>query len=328
MKALAVWISAVSVCACAAGPQGGFEEAAPGGDAGPAGVDGGAPGTSLTGDGSTLESGKILLYAHTDTTLYQLDPDNLSAPLALIGDFDCIGGYGRQSASSMTDLAVTKDGRLFGVSEGAAYPLTIQGGLVHCEATWNLPQTKFYGLTVAPEGVLGPNEVLIGADGQGGIYEIDQNSGTPTQVGTLGTDPRSGQPWALSGDVVFLSNGGNPLGFATVRTCSGGGSCSSTDSLIEVDVPSIHPGSQSVMKRVLGAVVRGSWCTNPASPSSFGSMFGVAAYKDKVFGFSREGDLVEIHNDDGSGCLVSTQPTLKFAGAGVTTSAPIVAPAQ
>ncbi len=289
----------------------------------------GEAGSSLVGDAGAQAVGATVLYAHTDTTLYQLDPTNLSAPLMLIGDFDCIGSYGSSGGSSMTDLAVTSDGHLFGVSEGAAYPLTVQGGIVHCEAQWSLPNTKFYGLTIAPAGVLGSSEVLVGADGQGGVYEIDQNSGTPTQVGTLGTDPQSGQPWALSGDIVFMANGGNPLGFATVRTCgSGGSSCGSTDTLIEVDVHAIHPGAQSLLKRVQGAVVRGSWCNNPASPSSFGSMFGIAAYGSKVFGFSREGDIVEINNADGTGCLVSAQPALKFAGAGVTTSAPVVAPTQ
>lgn len=337
-KLLCGALAGAALCACATGnaPQrfAGFES-----DAGTAGDDGspasssggGSSGGGLAGDGSTGQTGPTVLYAHDDTTLYQLDPANLTAPLQLIGAFDCISGSSGGSyggASSMTDFAVTKDGRLFGVSEGAAYPLTIENGIVHCMAQWNLPQTKFYGLTIAPQGVLGTSEVLIGADGMGGIYEIDQNSGTPTQVGTLGTDPQSGRPWELSGDVVFLANGGNPFGYATVRTCSGGSSCSSTDTLIEVDVHAVHPGTQSVMKRVIGPVVKGSWCTNPASPSTFGSMFGIAAYQDKVFGFSREGDIVEIHNSDGSACLVSAQPSIKFAGAGVTTSAPVVAPTQ
>jgi hypothetical protein len=332
--------AALAACATGTAPQryAGFDsDAGASGDDGSPGASsgGGSGGGGLAGDGGVTQTGQTVLYAHDDTTLYQLDPANLTAPLQLIGAFDCIGsGYGSSGggsyggASSMTDLAVTKDGRLFGVSEGAAYPLSIQGGVVHCMSTWNLPQTKFYGLTIAPAGVLGSNEVLIGADGMGGIYEIDQNSGTPTQVGTLGTDPQNGRAWELSGDVVFLANGGNPFGYATVRTCSSSSSCSSTDTLIEVDVHAIHPGTQSVMKRVIGQVVRGSWCTNPASPATFGSMFGVAAYEDKVFGFSREGDIVEIHNADGTGCLVSAQPSIKFAGAGVTTAAPVVAPTQ
>jgi hypothetical protein len=272
------------------------------------------------------QGGKTLLYAHTDTTLFQADPDNLAAPLTQVGDFDCVGKSG-SGGGSMTDLAVSKDGKLFGVSEGAAYPLTIQasGNTVHCETTWALPSTRFYGLTIAPENTVSASEVLVAADGQGGLYQIDQNSGTPTQVGTLGTDPKSGLPWALSGDIVFMANSGNPIGFATVRTCSKGGTCSSADTLIEVDVKAIKPGTQSVLKAVRGAVMRGSWCMN-GTQTQYGSMFGIVAYKDKVFGFSRSGDVIEIHNADGTGCLIQSDPANKFAGAGITTSAPVVAP--
>jgi hypothetical protein len=40
----------------------------------------------------------------------------------------------------------------------------------------------------------------------------------------------------------------------------------------------------------------------------------------------RAGDIVEIHNTDGTGCLISNDPTTKFAGAGITTTAPVIAP--
>ncbi|HEY8078008.1 MAG TPA: hypothetical protein VIF62_27970 [Labilithrix sp.] len=312
---------------CSGTSRSGFDSndpGAPGAAGSSGGGSSGALGSSGTpgSSGAPAGDGKTLLYAHTDTTLFQADPDNLTAPLTRVGDFDCVGG---KSNGSMTDLAVTKDGKLFGVSEGAAYPLTISGTTVHCEATWSLPQTKFYGLTVAPENTVAKDEVLIAADGMGGLYQIDQSSGTPTQVGTLGTDPKTGQTWALSGDVVFMANGGSPIGFATVRTCPKG-QCASADTLIEVDVSKIAPGTQSVMKGVRGTVVRGSWCTSSGSASSYGSMFGIVAYKDKVFGFSRSGDVIEIHNTDGTGCLIQSDSTNKFAGAGITTMAPVVAP--
>ncbi len=281
-------------------------------------------GGSDAGAGATTPSGAPLLYAHTDTTLYRLDPQNIGGPLTTIGDFDCVGSG--LPAKSMTDLAVAKDGKLYGVSEGAAFPLTIQGTTVHCETTWPLPQTKFYGLTVAPENTLGAQEVVVAADGAGGLYQIDASSGTPTQVGTLGVDSKTHLPWELSGDIVFLANGGNPIGFATVRTCPAKGGCSTVDTLIEVDVKAIKPGTQSVLKSVRGPVRRGTWCTDNASPQTFGGMFGIVAYQDKVYGFSRQGDIVEIRNSDGSACLVSSDSSRKFAGAGITTSAPVTAP--
>jgi hypothetical protein len=231
----------------------------------------------------------------------------------------------------MTDIAVSKSGKLYGVSETAAYPLSVRGNAVHCEATWTLPAgAKFFGLTMAPENTVAATEVLIGANNAGELFRIDETTGQTTQVGTLGKDAR-GQPYQLSGDIVFLSNGGNPIGFATVRTCTPGShggapTCSSVDTLIEVDVHALRAGTQSVLKSVRGEVKKGAWCTNNASPAEFGSMFGIVAFRDKVYGFSRKGDFVEIRNDDGTGCLLAAYPQDKFAGAGVTTSAPVVAP--
>jgi hypothetical protein len=298
-----------------------------GGGTGGGSGNGGAPGGNLgvggpSDGGSSTSGGTTLLYAHTDNTLYTFDPLDIAAAPTKLGTFDCVG---TGMVKSMTDFAVTKDGKMFGVSEGAAFPLTVKGGTVHCEATWSLPATKFYGLTVAPENTVAATETLVGADGNGGLWLIDQNSGTPTQVGTLGTDPKTNTAWGLSGDIVFLANGGSPVGFATVRACPKG-NCSTTDTLIEVDVSAIKPGTQSVMKSVRGQVVKGSWCTNTSSPNTFGSMFGIAAFEDKVYGFSRKGDVVEIRNSDGSGCLVSSNSSTLFAGAGVTTTAPVIAP--
>lgn len=312
---IATWVFFVG---CSGAKGSGFGDAV-----GPEG-DGGS-GTFLNDGGlGGPSSGATILYAHTNTELFQLDPQNITKPMTSIGTFDCIGKGG--AASSMTDIAVSKDGALFGVSSSGAYPLQIQGTTVHCAATWPLPgtNTNFYGLTMAPENTVAAQETLIAANDLGELYRIDANTGATTQVGTMGADA-GGKRWALSGDIVFLANGGNPIAFATVRICSGT-NCDSTDTLIELDVSKVVPGSGSALKAIRGSVVKGAWCTNASSPSSFGSMFGIAAYSDKVYGFSNKGDLVEIHNDDGSGCLVKNYPGTSFKGAGVTTSAPVIAP--
>jgi hypothetical protein len=270
------------------------------------------------------DAGKVLFYANSDTTLYELDPDDLSAPMVKVGDFDCVGPG--KDTSVFTDVAVDKEGSVFGVSPAASWPLAL-GAPVHCAAKWPLPyDTHFNGLTVAPEGTVAPTEALIGGNATGQLYAIDATSGAPTVVGTLGTDAVTGRPWTVSGDMVFMANQGSPIGFATVRTCTTTTTCTFTDTLVELDVKAIRPGTQSVLKSVRGPIVKGAWCTNPASPQSFGSIFGIVAYRDKVYGFSRKGDFIEIHNDDGSACLVWSDPNVKFAGAGITTVAPVIAP--
>jgi hypothetical protein len=328
-----VGINLLVLSACGGGTKGsGFDDNTnpqTGADSGAGPSNSGGPTGALGGGSSDAGSGTAvtLFYAHTNNTLYSMDPTNIAAAPVSVGTFDCIGGGG-SNASSMTDIAVAKDGSLYGVSQKAAYPLSISGTTVHCNATWPLPSAhaNFYGLTVAPENTVSTQEVLIAADDGGNLFQIDATTGNTTQVGTLGVDTTSSLAWGLSGDIVFVANAGSPLGFATVRTCNSHGTCQTTDTLIQIDVSQVKPGTQSVLKAVSGPVNKGSWCTNPTSPTSFGSMYGIVAYQDKVYGFSHSGDVVEIHNTDGSGCLVNSYASMEFAGAGVTTVVPVIAP--
>lgn len=278
----------------------------------------------LTGDGGGPSLGPSFFYANSDTTLYELDPKQIMAPAKKIGDFDCVPSQ----TAVMTDVAVDKNGGLYGVSTSAAWPLTIQAnGVVHCEQKWPLPQgTHFNGLTVAPENTVDKGEVLIGGNQTGEVYRIDAITGNITQVGTLGVDPNSGKPWGVSGDMVFMANGGNPIGFASVRTCDASNNCDLTDTLVEIDVAKVKPGKQSIIKSIRGPIVKGAQCQNAASPKTFGSIFGVVALGAEVYGFSRRGDFVDVANVDGSGCLLWADSNIKFAGAAITTVAPVIAP--
>jgi len=87
----------------------------------------------------------------------------------------------------------------------------------------------------------------------------------------------------------------------------------------------VHPGTQSVLKAVRGKVSKGSWCTSAGS-TSFGAIFGIVALGSTVYGFSRWGDFVDIENNDGSGCFEWNASGVNFAGAGITTTAYVVAP--
>jgi hypothetical protein len=278
---------------------------------------------AFTGDGAGPSLGPGFFYANSDTTLYTLNPKQIMAPAVKVGDFDCVPSQ----TTVMTDVAVDKNGNLFGVSTSAAWPLTIQNGVVHCETKWPLPQnTHFNGLTVAPENTVDTKEVLIGGNQTGEVYRIDAITGNVTQVGTLGIDPVSGRAWGVSGDMVFMANNGNPIGFASLRTCSTPTSCDLTDTLAEIDVTKVKPGTQSIIKSLRGPIVKGAQCQNAASPKTFGSIFGVVALGTEVYGFSRRGDFVDVANNDGSGCLLWADATIKFAGAAITTVAPVVAP--
>jgi hypothetical protein len=315
------------------------------------GIGAGASGTGTTGMASA--------YAHTNNTLYKLDPSQTPLAVTEIGAFACIGGTGQDS--SMTDLAVNATGDVWAVSAHNVYKLTLPSGgtgTVECAATYSLSaasSSTFYGLTFAPVNVIElTKEVLVAGNTAGELWAIDVSTTPPTltQHGTLGTVPANdgqghsygactnksgdycgkvGSAFELSGDLVFLANNGNPVGFATVRDCESPPSssdCNATDTLAEIDMTAIKTaGTQSVLKSVRGQVVKGTSCNDPAN-TSYGGMYGIAAYGNKVYGFSHSGFVVTIDNTDGTACLALTTSGLDWAGAAITTVAPVIAPTQ
>ncbi len=275
------------------------------------------------GDGATGgdAAGPPVIYANTDTELYSMDP--ASHAVTDIGPFD----DGSGSLAPVTDLAVNAAGDVWVNTETAIFRATLPNGTgavklqkVTSIATKN--SQKFYALGFAPAGVLDASETLVAGDNQGELYAVATN-GTTTDLGSFGVDG-SGNPYELSGDVVFYTQNGKPRGLATVRTCQkGGGSCSTTsDILAEVDVPAMQTAYQSktpgdLKKQFLG------------SGSGFGRLYGVGAWNDKVYAFSRLGSgkpaqLIEIGaNGTGTSLQQFAQITVGWSGAGVTTSATI-----
>ena len=280
------------------------------------------------------------LYAHTSTTLYQIDPNDASLTPVSLGAFDCIGGTSQDTA--MTDLAVDKAGGLWGVSAHYVYSLALQTSVVHCASMVTLNNNSspiFYGLSFAPVGVLdSAKEVLVGVDTAGELWAID-GAGAVTEHGTLGVVPandghghtyaNAGKQWELSGDIVFVANGTTPVGFATVRDCPSPPStagCNATDTLIEIDLSKLAASTtQSVVKAVQGQIVKSTSCTDSLN-TSYGSFYGIAAWQGDVLGFSHSGAIIRLNNVDGTGCLVTNASPNQWGGAGVTTLAPIVAP--
>ena len=292
---------------------------------------------------------KTYFFAHTDSTLFKIDADDPLLAPQRIGDFDCVGRDGGV-ASAMTDIAVDKAGRIVAVARDMIFlDVRIVGTSVVCgpavPLTGAATGTAFYGATFAPAGVLGSSdETLIVANSDGELYAVDLQSGAISIVGTFGTvplrDPNGqtypsgnvGKAWELSGDLVFLDNRGSPVGFATVRDCPNppsSANCSSSDSLIEIDLTKLSRGQTgNVTKRLLGRITANASCSS-APASSFGRTFGITAYKGEIFGFSRGSLITRISNTNAKACVVAdltgSMPA-GFAGAGVSTAAPVEPP--
>ncbi|HEY1956382.1 MAG TPA: hypothetical protein VGH28_12240 [Polyangiaceae bacterium] len=319
---LAVGMIAAMLVACGA-DHSGFNDSDSGGgenDSGFAtGKDGGL-GPMIDG-GSGGDSGgdaPAIIYAHTDTKLYSLDP--LTQKVSDIGAFSA-----GSSTPVITDLAVDASGNVWVNSETAIYraavptaPGPVQLTLVS-QISGSSGQ-KFYALGFAPAGVLDATETLVAGDSAGALYAI-ATSGQTTDLGTFGTDG-SGNAYELSGDVVFYEQNGTARGLATIRSCPKG-SCSTTNDLLaEIDVAAMSAAYQSktpgnLRKQLIG------------SGTGFGRLFGVGAWNSDVYAFSRSGSnqpaqLVRI-DGTGAGTSIATfgQITSGWSGAGVTTKAPV-----
>jgi hypothetical protein len=317
-----------------------------GGSKGSGGSGGGPNLVGSSSSGSTASGGTMVssAYAHTNTELFTLDPSQANLALSPVGTFDCIGGNGD---SSMTDVAVNEAGDVWGISAHNVYKFDLPstpgaGATVHCALIIPIvgSSATFYGLTFAPAGVLGSSEVLVAANTAGQLWAVD-SMGHLTQHGTFGTVPANdghghnymypGKPWELSGDIVFLANNGKPVGFATVRDCESppsSSNCNYTDTLVELDLSLLaQTGAQNVVPNgyLRGQIVKAAGCNDPAN-TSYGRMYGIAAYGSKVLGFSHQGYVVSINNVDGSACLVSTTSGDTWAGAAITTVAPVMPP--
>jgi hypothetical protein len=143
-------------------------------------------------------------------------------------------------------------------------------------------------------------EALVGYDNSTYV-RIDLTNGSKTTLGSIGGGLIS------SGDIVSVKNGPTYL---TVK----GGSCSSTDCLIEVD-----PKNGKLVK---------NW-----GSIEHQKVFGLSFWGGKLYGFDDSGNLFEVTFGTSQ---LATQPIaipskpsgLSFWGAGSTTSAPLVATPQ
>ncbi len=301
------------VCACS-GNRSGFGDEDSGSDGGFNLDDEQKPNGDSAGN-----SGPPLIYAHSDTELYSLDPT--SQAIVDIGTFK-VGGA---AAPTITDLAVDANGAVWVNSETAIYTaaLPTTTGPVNLTLVATIATAKaqyFYALGFAPAGVLDAGETLVAGDNVGALYAIATN-GSTTNLGSFGTDS-SGNPYELSGDVVFYTQNSQPRGLATIRSCPSSSCTTTNDILAEIDVTAMTAAYQSktpgnLCKQLIG------------SGTGYGRLFGVGAWNSSVYAFSRVSgsDPAQLIEIDSSGKGTSTQTfsqiTAGWSGAGVTTKAPV-----
>ena len=231
-----------------------------------------------------------LVYAHSSSVLWAVDPRTNT--LRNVGTFSFAAGA--PPDHSMTDVAVDANGVLVGTTNTALFRIDTSSAA--CTLISMLPGShSFVGLTYVPAGVLDPSaEVLVGGAYDGTYWRIDPSTGMSTMLGQLKVGRTN---YRLSGDFVSVQGAGT---FATVRTANA--SSGSPDQLARVN--------ESTGELTL------------IGSTGFQQIFGLAYYRNTLYGFTNAGQFISIDIMTGRGRMIST-PAMQFYGAGVTTLAPI-----
>lgn len=272
-----------------AGQVGGSAGAGVGGNGGTDGGDAGASGDSGAGGNGDPLPEVSLVYAHSPTDLYKLDP--VTKEVALVGKLDCLSG------GELYDLAIDSKGYMVGCSSSTL--VVIDPYTAKCKKLANgaFPNS----LTFIPKGILDANaEALVGYV-EDKYIRIDPVNGKRTDIGSLNPNA-TGVSWVSSGDIVSI------IGDKTYLTAHPDDfAFSGNDSILEVD-----PKSGKALALI----------GNTGHPK----LWGLAYWASVAYGFSQDGSLVQIDLKTGAGKSVpipQKPASLSFYGAGVTTAARI-----
>ncbi len=223
------------------------------------------------------------VYAHTSSQLYKVDPDTLA--VMLIGNFTFAGG----GSDQITDLAIDKTGLMIGISFTSVY--RIDPSNAACTRLSQDLTATFNGLSFVPAteiGQTGPDILVATRNTSGVVSRIDPTTGQATQVGNMGS-------FASSGDLVSIA------GFGTVQTADNG---AAADRLVRL-------ASNSFAATPIGNTI------------GYADIWGIAYWKDKIFGFTEAGQFITIDPQTGVGTLVQGNGP-RWWGAAVTTLAPVI----
>lgn len=259
---------------------------------GPAGRDpaGGGGGDGVDADpgggggGGGGGNGPEVTYVYAHTSSALYRVDPDTLAITKIGDFGWSNG-----SDSMTDIAIDKAGVMLGVSYTAVYRIDATTAQTTRLST-GLSGT-FNGLSFVPSAMLGltGDDVLVGTRNDDGlVFRIDPATGHSTQIGNM-------NGFSSSGDLVAVTN------FGTVQTADNG---LSNDRLVRL-------APQSFAGTAVGTDI------------GYAEIWGVAFWKNKIFGFTHAGQFVTIDPTTGAGTLVQSNGPAWW-GAAVTTAAPVI----
>lgn len=225
-----------------------------------------------------------ITYVYAHTSSALYRVDPETLAITKVGDFAWSNG-----SDQMTDIAIDKTGLMLGVSFTAVYRIDPTTAAATRLST-GLSGT-FNGLSFVPADTLGQtgDDVLVGTrNADGVVFRINPMTGQANAIGNMGS-------FSSSGDLVAVKD------FGTAQTADNG---LSSDRLVRL-APS-------------------SFAATPiGADTGFSEIWGVAYWKNKIFGFTNAGQFVTIDPNTGVGTLVQGNGPAWW-GAAVTTSAPVI----
>ena len=243
-----------------------------------------------SGSGSASEAS--LVYAHSGSVLYRVDSISLS--VVEIGAMTGLGGQ------SLTDLAVDKSGNMVGITLDKLYSIDPTTAAVTLIKDLSQDASGFTSLSYIPTDLSDPSsaDILVSANDQGDVYQIDPSAGTATKIGSYGT-VAAGKV-VSSGDLIGVRGLGI---YATVDVGS-----QTNDYLAEIDPT--------------------TWAATPlGTGTGFDHIFGLAFWAGTIYGFvddgTGQGKMITIDKTTGVATQINTG-TQEWFGAGVTTDAPVI----
>lgn len=289
MRSLGLFAAVIgAIVACGPGARGGNGG---GGDGGGGGGDGGGGGG---GDGGGSNPGESLVYAHSGSALYRVDTTTLQA--VEVGPLSGLG------TASLTDLAIDKTGNMVGITLSKLFSIDSSTGATTLVKALSGQAQGETSLSYIPADLNDPNsaDILVAANDQGDVYQIDPGTGSAALLGSYGSG--AGGKIVSSGDIFGVRGLGI---YATVNVGS-----ASSDFLATIDPT--------------------TWAATPigTTGTGFKNIFGLGFWAGTIYGFvddktNHTGAIISIDATTGVGTQLGGN-TVEWFGAGVTTDAPIL----
>ncbi len=248
------------------------------------GDDGGPDANTANGDANNPPGdAAVQTFVYAHTSSALYQVDPDTLQITMVGNFSFDTG-----PDSITDIAIDKTGTMIGVSFTAVYridPANATGTRLSSGLSGG-----FNGLSFVPAEAVGQtgDDVLVATrNADGMVFRIDPMTGNTTPVGNMGG-------FSSSGDLVSVAQLG------TLQTVPGTGA----DRLARL-------APNTFQATVIGTDI------------GFSEIWGIAFWKDKVFGFTNGGEFITIDPNTGVGTLVQGNGPAWW-GAAVTTLAPVI----